>query len=135
VKVREEWAGAIHDTISNHMGQNRFQVDPTKFQNLWQTCGGEMASWSPGNAPAKFASHFATEEDGLIAKVAEGGSWALWMGVSNKAWLQLIKSYGMNHNACMQLTRDICRTTTKYRIELQNVRGSSLKKRDERLRK
>jgi hypothetical protein len=29
-----------------------------------------MASWSPGNAPAKFAAHFATEEDRLIAKVA-----------------------------------------------------------------
>jgi hypothetical protein len=81
-----------------------------------------MASWSPGNAPAKFASHFATEEDRLIAKVAEGGSWALWMGVFNKAWLQLLKSYGMNHNACMKLTRDICRTITKYRIELHNVR-------------
>ena len=44
------------------------------------------------------------------------------MGVSNKAWLQLLKSYGMNHSACMKLTRDICRTTNKYRIELHNVR-------------
>jgi hypothetical protein len=122
VKVREEWAEAIHATINDHMGHERFQVDPTKFQSLWQTCGGEMASWSPGNAPAKFASHFATEEDRLIAKVAEGGSWALWIGVFNKAWLQLLKSYGMNHNACMKLTRDICRTITKYRIGLHNVR-------------
>jgi hypothetical protein len=59
-------------------------------------------------APAEFAAHFATEEGRLIAKVAEGGSWALWMGVFNKAWLQLLKSYGMNHSACMMLTRDIC---------------------------
>ena len=80
-----------------------------------------MASWSPGNAPAKFATHFATEEDRIIAKVAEGGSWALWMGVFNKAGLQLLKSYGMNHSACMELTRDICRAITKYRIELHNV--------------
>ena len=73
VRVREEWAGAIHTTINDHMGHKRFQLNPAKFQNLWQTCDGEMASWSPGNAPAKFATHthFATEEDRLIAKVAE----------------------------------------------------------------
>jgi hypothetical protein len=56
------------------MGHKRFQLNPTKFQNLWQTCDGEMASWGPGNAPAKFAAHFATEEHRLIAKAAEGGS-------------------------------------------------------------
>jgi hypothetical protein len=33
-----------------------------------------------------------------------------------------MRSHGMNHNACIKLTRDICRTTTKYRIELHNVR-------------
>jgi hypothetical protein len=53
------------------MGHKRFQLNPAKFQTLWQACDGEMASWSPGNAPAKFATHFATEEDRLIAKVAE----------------------------------------------------------------
>jgi hypothetical protein len=68
-----------------------------------------------------FAAHFATEEGRLIAKVAEGGSWALWMEVSNKAWLQLLKSYGMNHSACAMLTRDICRTITKFRMELHDV--------------
>jgi hypothetical protein len=68
-----------------------------------------------------FAAHFATEEGRLIAKVAEGGSWALWMEVSNKAWLQLLKSYGMNHSACTMLTRDICRTITKFRMELHDV--------------
>jgi hypothetical protein len=106
------------------MGHKRFQLNPAKFQNLWQTCDGEMASWSPGNAPAKFATHthFATEEDRLIAEVAEGGSWALLMGVFNKAWLQLLKSYGMNHNACMMPTRDICRTITKFRMKLHDVR-------------
>ena len=52
VRVREEWAGAIHTTINDHMGHKRFQLNPAKFQNLWQTCDGEMASWSPGNAPA-----------------------------------------------------------------------------------
>jgi hypothetical protein len=105
------------------MGHKRFQLNPAKFQSLWQTCGGEMASWSPGNAPAKFAAHFATEEDRLFAKAAEGGSWALWHGweCSNKAWLQLLKSYGMNHSACMIPTRDICRTTTKFCMELHDV--------------
>jgi hypothetical protein len=65
---------------------------PSLRVSLWQACDGEMVSWSPGNAPAKFATHFATEEDRLIARAAEGGSWALWMGVLNKAWLQLLKS-------------------------------------------
>jgi hypothetical protein len=51
------------------------------------------------------------------------------MGVFNKAWLQLLKSYRMNHNACMKLTRDICRTTTKYRIELHNVSSKPEKAR------
>jgi hypothetical protein len=61
------------------MGHKRFQLNPTKFENLWQTCGGEMASWSPGNAPAKFATHFATEEDTLssallfLGKQVSGG--------------------------------------------------------------
>jgi hypothetical protein len=45
------------------MGHKRFQLNPAKFQSLWQTCDGKMASWSPGNAPAKFAAHFATEGD------------------------------------------------------------------------
>jgi hypothetical protein len=76
--VREEWAEATHATINAHMGHKRSQLNPAKFQNLWQTCDGEMASWSPGSAPAKFATHFATEEDRLIAKAAEGSSWALW---------------------------------------------------------
>jgi hypothetical protein len=58
----------------------------------------------------------------VIAKAAEGGSWALWTGVSNKAWLQLLKSYGMNHSACMVLTRDICRTITKFCMKLHDVR-------------
>jgi hypothetical protein len=70
----EEWAGAAHATINDHMGHKRFQLNRAKFQNLWQTCDGEMASWSPGNVPAEFAAHFATEEDRPIAKVAEGGS-------------------------------------------------------------
>jgi hypothetical protein len=56
------------------------------------------------------------------AKVAEGGSWALWMGVFNKAWLQLLRSYGMNHSACMMLIRDICRIITKFRMNLHDVR-------------
>jgi hypothetical protein len=48
VKVREEWAEAIHTTTNDHMGQERFQIDPTKFQGLWQTCGGEMAAEQAG---------------------------------------------------------------------------------------
>jgi hypothetical protein len=121
-KARGEWAEAIHATISD-IGHKKFQLNPTKFQKLWQTCGGEMASWwSPGSAPAKFASpcHRGTENR-LIAKATESGSWALWMGVSNKAWLQLLKSYGMNRNACMMPTRDICRTITKYHMKLHDV--------------
>jgi hypothetical protein len=41
-------------------------------------------------------------------------------GLFNKAWLQLLKSYGMNHSACMVLTRDICRTITKFRMKLHD---------------
>jgi hypothetical protein len=81
-----------------------------------------MAPWSPGNAPAKLTANFATEEYRLIAKVAEGGSWALWRGVFNKAWLQLLKSYGMNRSVCMMLTRDICHTITKFCMKLHDVR-------------
>jgi hypothetical protein len=39
----------------------------------------------------------------------------------NKAWLQLLKSYGMNHSACMMLTRDICRTIPKFRMKLHEM--------------
>jgi hypothetical protein len=83
-----------------------------------------MASWSPDNAPANFATHFATEEDRLIAKVAEGGSRALWMGVllNTQSLLTTAKvAYGMNYSACMVLIRDICRTSTKFRMELHGV--------------
>jgi hypothetical protein len=51
--------------------------------------------------------------------------YGLWMGVPDKAWSQLLKSYGMNHNACMVLTRDICRTITKFRMKLYDVRFKS----------
>jgi hypothetical protein len=51
------------------------------------------------------------------------------MGVFNKSWLQLLKSYGMNHNACMVLTRDVCRIITKSRIKLHVVRSKPEKTR------
>jgi hypothetical protein len=52
-----------------------------------------------------------------------------WGGCPISAWLQLLKSCGMNRSACMELTRDICRTTTKYRIELHNGRSRPEKAR------
>ena len=75
---------------------------------------------------------------GLIEKVAQAGSWAVWMGVYSRGRMEMLIAGGMSYHSARKLTGKLSKIITECRSDIakeRNERARSVqveKKKEER---
>ena len=83
-----------------------------------------LRRWDPGTlGPAhEGAAALDPEFRRLYEGVARAGSWAVWMGVFNRAWIRLLQMGGLSYKRAVRVTRKLCRLIDVFRSEVARVR-------------
>jgi hypothetical protein len=55
---------------------------------------------------------------GLIDKVTQAGSWAVWMGVFSRGWMEMLIAGGMSYHSARRLTGKTSKVITECRSEI-----------------
>jgi hypothetical protein len=60
----------------------------------------------------------------LLTSLSKAGSWALWNGIFNKYWLQILSAGGLSHSEAMVLTKQLSEVIADYRARIHCARFS-----------
>jgi hypothetical protein len=77
---------------------------------------GRIPAWAPGTTG--FPGDCLSEDDELrqlIEGVASAGSWAVWMGVFSRSWMELLVAGGLTYNRARIVTGKISAVITECR--------------------
>jgi hypothetical protein len=72
--------------------------------------------WQPGtNGNMHGDSNIDSHLKELIDKVTQAGSWAVWMGVFSRGWMDILIAGGMTYHSTRRLTGKISKIITECR--------------------
>jgi hypothetical protein len=77
--------------------------------------GGALKTWQPGtdgNIHDMHNNNVDCHLKGLIEKVAQAGSWAVWMGVFSRGWMEMLIAGGMSYHSARKLTGKLSKIIT-----------------------
>jgi hypothetical protein len=112
---------------------------------LWKVDGdGRVPAWAPGTTG--FLGDCLSEDDELrqlIEGVASAGSWAVWMGVFSRSWVELLVAGGLTYKRARIVTGKTSAVITGCRCAVAKVRheraakegAEAAKRRQEQLEK
>jgi hypothetical protein len=105
-------------------GKPALRVDVANaVRRLWKVDGdGRIPAWAPGTTgPLGTCLSEDDELRQLIEGVAEAGSWAVWMGVFSKSWMELLIAGGPTFKRAHIVTGKIS-AVTECRCAVAKVR-------------
>jgi hypothetical protein len=91
-------------------GKTALRVDVANaVRRLWKVDDdGRIPAWAPGTTG--FLGDCLSEDDELrqlIEGVASAGSWAVWMGVFSRSWMELLVAGGHTNERAQSLVRPV----------------------------
>ena len=87
------------------------------------------AKWLGGSldiAPLAPSLDWQSSEDMhyVLTGLSKAGSWALWNGIFNKYWLQILSAGGLSHSEAIVLTKQLSEIIADYRARMHCARFS-----------
>ena len=123
VGIRTAWADRIWKLVQKETTDSKAPL-PLDVANapkrMWKVEeGGTLRTWQPGTTGnmhdnSSINSHL----KGLIDKVTQAGSWAVWMGVFSRGWREMLIAGGMSYHSARRLTGKISKVITECRSEI-----------------
>jgi hypothetical protein len=130
VEVRVDWAKRMWELVQAETSRRTSPLDlgvAKALQRMWKVEeGGALRTWQPGaqNTIPGIDNMDSTLKD-LLEGVAQAGSWALWMGVFTRGWMDLLLAGGMGYHRARSLTGKLSQVISESRSAIAKERNES----------
>jgi hypothetical protein len=130
VEVRVDWAKRMWELVQAETSRRTSPLDlgvAKALQRMWKVEeGGALRTWQPGaqNTIPGIDSMDSTLKE-LLEGVAHAGSWALWMGVFTRGWMDLLVAGGMGYHRARSLTGKLSQVISESRSAIAKERNDS----------
>jgi len=130
VEIRVDWAKKMWELVQAETSRRKFPLDlgvAKALQRMWKVEeGGALRTWQPGatNVIPGMDTMDSTLRELLIG-VAQAGSWAVWMGVFTKGWMELLVAGGMKYHRARSLTGKLSQVISESRSAIAKERNES----------
>ena len=143
VEIRTDWAKRMWTLVQKETKNSKAPLDlgvANALKRMWKVEeGGALKTWQPGiDGNICVDNSVDSHLKGLIEKVAQAGSWAVWMGVYSRGWMEMLIAGGMSYHSARKLTGKLSKIITECRSDIakeRNERARSVqveKKKEER---
>ena len=95
------------------------------LKRMWNVDdGGTLRTWQPGTSDGIHDNqNIDTHLKELIDNVTSAGSWAVWMGVFSRGWMEMLVTGGMPYHRARRLTSKISGVIMECRSEIAKERN------------
>ena len=128
VEIRTDWADRMWRLVQEETMDSKAPLAldvANALRRMWKVeDGGALQTWQPdtdGNIHG--CSNIDNRLKGLIENVTQAGSWAVWMGVFSRGWMEMLIAGGMTYHSARRLTGRISKVIMECRCEIAKERN------------
>jgi hypothetical protein len=118
VEIRTDWAKRMWALVQKETVNSKAPLDldvANALKRMWKVEeGGAPKMWQPGiDGHICVGNSVDSHLKGLIEKVAQAGSWAVWMGVYSRGWMEMLIEGGISYHSARKLTGKLSKIITE----------------------
>jgi len=128
VSIRTIWADRMWKLVQAETTSSKAPLSldvANALKRMWNVDdGGTLRTWQPGTSDGIHDNqNIDTHLKELIDNVTSAGSWAVWMGVFSRGWMEMLVTGGMPYHRARRLTSKISGVIMECRSEIAKERN------------